>query len=65
MTKEAVEILKSKGINYEYKILAEFIKNRKKNGICPIEEAVQKCTDAKDACEAIRQKMKLLQSQKH
>ena len=65
MSKGAVEILKSKGINYEYKTLTEFIENRKKTGICPMDEAVQNCTNAEDACEAIRKKMKFLQSQKH
>ena len=65
MCKAAVEILKKEGINYEYTILTEFIQNRTKNGICPIEEAVQNCTNADDAREAIREKMKFLQSQKH
>ena len=65
MSKGAVEILKKEGINYEYTILTEFIQNRTKNGICPIEEAVQNCTNADDAREAIREKMKFLQSQKH
>ena len=61
MSKGAVEILKKEGINYEYKTLTEFIENRKKTGICPMDEAVQNITNAKDACEAIRQKMKFLQ----
>ena len=65
MSKGAVEIFKKEGINYEYKTLTEFIENRKKNGICPMDEAVLNCTNANDACEAIRQKMKFLQSQKH
>ena len=65
MCKAAVEILKKEGINYEYTILTEFIQNRTKNGICPIEEAVQNCTNAEDAREAIREKTKFLQSQKH
>ena len=63
MSKGAVEILKKEGINYEYKTLTEFIENRKKTGMCPMDEAVQNITNAKDACEAIRQKMKFLQSQ--
>ena len=65
MSKGAVEIFKKEGINYEYKTLTEFIENRKKNGICPMDEAVLNCTNANDACEAIRQKLKFLQSQKH
>ena len=58
-------ILKHEGINYEYKVLTEFIENREKTGSCPMDEAVKNCTNAKDACEAIRQKMKFLQNQKH
>ena len=65
MSKGAIEIFKKEGINYEYKTLTEFIENRKKNGICPMDEAVLNCTNANDACEAIRQKIKFLQSQKH
>ena len=65
MSKGAVEIFKKEGINYEYKTLTEFIENRKKTGMCPMDEAVLNCTNANDACEAIRQKMKFLQSQKH
>ena len=65
MSKGAIEILKNAGINYEYKTLTEFIENRKKTGICPMDEAVQNITNAQDACEAIRKKMKFLQSQKH
>ena len=63
MSKGAVEIFKKEGINYEYKTLTEFIENRKKTGICPMDESVQNITNAQDACEAIRNKMKFLQSQ--
>ena len=63
MSKGAIEILKKEGINYEYKTLTEYIENRVKTGICPMDEAVQNCTNATDACEAIRNKMKLLQNQ--
>ena len=63
MSKGAVEIFKKEGINYEYKTLTEFIENRKKTGMCPMDESVQNITNAQDACEAIRKKMKFLQSQ--
>ena len=65
MSKGAIEILKKEGINYEYKTLTDFIENRKKTGICPMDEAVQNIDNPIDACEAIRNKMKFLQSQKH
>ena len=61
MSKGAIEILKKVGINYEYKTLTDYIENRQKNGICPMDDAVKNITDAKQACEAIRNKIKLLQ----
>ena len=65
MSKGAVEILKKEGINYEHKTWTEFIENRKKTGKCPMDEAVENWTNEKIACEAIRHKIKFLQSQKH
>ena len=65
MSKGAIEILKNAGIYYEYKTLTDFIENRTKTGICPMDEAVQNIDNPIDACEAIRNKMKFLQSQKH
>ena len=62
MSKGAVELLKKEGINYEYKTLTDFIENRKKDGRCPMDEAVENCTTPQEACEAIRQKMKFLES---
>ena len=61
MSKGAIEILKKAGINYEYKTLTDYIENRLKNGICPMDEAVKNVDDAKEAYEAIRNKIKLLQ----
>ena len=61
MSKGAIEILKKVGINYEYKTLTDYIENRQKNGICPMDDAVKNINDAKQACEAIRNKIKLLQ----
>ena len=65
MSKGATEILKNAKINFEYKTLTDFIENRKKDGICPMDEAVKNIDNPFDACEAIRNKMKFLQSQKH
>ena len=65
MSKGAIEILKNAGIYYEYKTLTDFIENRTKTGICPMDEAVKNIDNPFDACEAIRNKMKFLQSQKH
>ncbi len=65
MSKGAVEILKNAGIYYEYKTLTDYIENRQKTGMCPMDEAVKDIDNPKDACEAIRNKIKFLQSQKH
>ena len=64
MSKGAVEILKNAGINYEYETLSEFIENRKKDGICPMDEACKNIDNAKDAYKAIKEKLKFLQSHK-
>ena len=65
MSKGAVEILKNSGIYYEYKTLTDYIENRQKTGMCPMDEAVKDIDNPKDAYEAIRNKIKFLQSQKH
>ena len=65
MSKGAIEILKNAGIYYEYKTLTDFIENRQKTGMCPMDEAVKDINNPNDACEAIRNKIIFLQSQKH
>ena len=65
MSKGATDILKNAGINYIYKTLTDFIENRQKNGICPMDEAVKNINDANEACEAIRKKMIFLQNLNH
>ena len=65
MSKGAVEILKNAGIYYEYKTLTDYIENRQKTGMCPMDEAVKDIDNPKDAYVAIRNKIKFLQSQKH
>ena len=65
MSKGATEILKNAKINFEYKTLTDFIENRKKDGMCPMDEAVKNINDPKEAYEAIKEKIKFLQSQKH
>ena len=63
MSKGAIELIKNNGIYYEYKTLTEFIENRKKTGICPMDEAVKNINEPKSAYEAIKNKIKLLQGQ--
>ena len=65
MSKGATEILKNAKINFEYKTLTEFIENRKKDGMCPMDEAVKNINDPKEAYEAIKQKIAFLLNQNH
>ena len=65
MSKGATEILKNAKINFEYKTLTDFIENRKKDGMCPMDEAVKNINDPKEAYEAIKQKIAFLLNQNH
>ena len=65
MSKGATEILKNAKINSEYKTLTDFIENRKKDGMCPMDEAVKNINDPKEAYEAIKQKIIFLLNQNH
>ena len=65
MSKGATEILKNAKINFEYKTLSDFIENRKKDGMCPMDEAVKNINDPKEAYEAIKQKIAFLLNQNH
>ena len=65
MSKGATEILKNAKINFEYKTLTDFIENRKKDGMCPMDEAVKNINDPKEAYKAIKQKIKFLLNQNH
>ena len=65
MSKGATEILKNAKINFEYKALTDFIENRKKDGMCPIDEAVKNINDPKEAYKAIKQKIAFLLNQNH
>ena len=65
MSKGATEILKNAKINFEYKTLTDFIENRKKDGMCPMDEAVKNINDPKEAYEAIKQKIIFLLNQNH
>lgn len=60
MSEPALATLKSHGIRAEFGTLCGNIINRKGDGICPIEQAVDGITDPNEALEAIRERLKTL-----
>lgn len=57
ISKPALSVLKAHGIAVVYDTLADNIINRKKDGICPFEEAVMDVRDPEAAYGAILRKM--------
>lgn len=47
MSKEAIEVLEENNINYSFSIICDYIKNRDKTGLCPIENLSLGKTDVK------------------
>lgn len=62
MTAEAESILRSHGIHAEWGVSVERIINRRGDGICPMEEAVQGISSPEEALPALRKKIASLQS---
>lgn len=62
MSRAAIDILQANGIGVEYSILTDRIVNRRGDGICPMEEAVEGICDCKQAIDAIRQRLKKLEA---
>lgn len=62
ISKPALEVLKSHGINISYDVLADAIRNRDNTGFCPMETAVINDTDPETALAHIREKLRLLQT---
>ncbi len=60
MSEPALEVLKRHGIKAEFGVLCRNIINRKGDGICPIEQAVQGISEPSEALEAIRERLKTL-----
>ena len=58
ISRPALEVLISHGIETEYDELTENIINRKKDGICPFEETVLDISEPDTAYLAIREKMR-------
>ena len=57
MSKGAVDMLKKHNISVTYTLLVPVILNRKKNGLCPMEETVLKIDDPVKALSALRIKL--------
>lgn len=60
ISKGAINIFKENGINIVYDTETEYIINRTKTGICPIEESVGNINNKTEALAAIRCKLKEL-----
>ena len=60
ISRSALQVLTSSGIDAEYGSLVENIINRTGDGICPFEEAVLNIDDANDAYAAVREKMEAM-----
>ena len=62
MSKSAEQVLKAQNIMYSYGIIAEKIINRKGDGVCPMEDAVENISSPHEAVTAIKNKLKLISS---
>ena len=60
ISRSALQVLTSSGIDAEYGSLVGNIINRTGDGICPFEEAVLNIDDANDAYAAVREKMEAM-----
>lgn len=57
MSRGALELLRERGIPAEYGTLTEYIINRRGDGMCPMEEAVQNISDPAEAESAVRTRL--------
>jgi len=57
MSKSAIEIFKKYGVSYSYDEYCEYIINRTKDGMCPMEETVKDIDDFKIAYKALNDKV--------
>ena len=63
MSKGAVKVLKEYGISYGYSTLADEIVNRRGDGKCPMEQAVENIDVPKQALAAIKDKLASLRAE--
>lgn len=64
VSKSAVAYLKARNITLEYQHCAEYIINRKGDGLCPMEDAVKEIDNEEEALKAIRQRLSELRAKK-
>lgn len=62
ISRAAVEYLKSAGIETEFDECVDYIENRDKTGMCPMEETVKDISDPKEALEAVKNKLRALRN---
>lgn len=63
MSEDAIEFLNKNGITTSYTILVHRILNRKRDGLCPLEQSVEGVEDAASALVALRKRIETLQKQ--
>jgi len=59
LSKAGKEVFEKYGVECEYDTLAEYIVNRKGDGMCPMEMTVKDIDDPKEAFEALKRKLAL------
>lgn len=60
LSKAAISVLEQNGIKYSYGTLADYIRNRQNNGICPMEQTVENIDDMDKAIFALKKKVEEL-----
>lgn len=63
MSEDAVEFLNDNGITTSYTTLVHRILNRKRDGLCPLEQSVEGIDDAADALVSLRKRIASMQRQ--
>lgn len=65
MSKAALGVFEENHIKYDYGTLVEYIENREKTGMCPLEEAVKDVISFEEAFEKIEIKINELMTRKN
>ncbi len=60
LSRAALPVLERFGIKYTFGVLADNIRNRQKNGICPMEQTVKDIEDPDEAIRALAAKLEEL-----
>ena len=57
MSEDAMELLEKHGIECHYDLLVPKILNRKRDGLCPLEDSVKTCNDSDSALKNMRKRI--------